>query len=206
PKKSCGSRSAPSSSTRARRTARRSRAWTSASSGSASRSGTGRRLNGSTGWGCPSTSRWKRSGSFRRTAARADPLHPTPPPAARRIALRPAAVHGLGRRRRLRRHPAAVVVRAPSAAVPVPPPVRRLAPRAGGRAVAMRRGSLLVVEVGHGHAQDAPADEVLDRLHVPFLFGRHERERVAGRLGAAGAADPVHVILWRRRDVEVDDV
>src|SRR5436189_182766 len=60
PRTSCGPRSSPSSSISLRKTRRPSRAaTTSASSGSASRRGTWRPPRGQTGWGCPSTSRWK---------------------------------------------------------------------------------------------------------------------------------------------------
>ena len=41
---------------------------------------------------------------------------------------------------------------------------------------------------------------------VLALLGAHQRERVARRVHAAGAADAVHVVLGRVRHVEVDDV
>ena len=60
-RKSCGSRSRRSSSTRARRTRRRFRGPTSGSSGSGSRRGTRDRGRRWTGWAWRNTSRWRRT-------------------------------------------------------------------------------------------------------------------------------------------------
>ncbi len=53
----------------------------------------------------------------------------------------------------------------------------------------------------HGRARVA-----LDRLQVALLARLDERDRAARAADAAGAPDPVHVHVRRRRDVEVHDV
>ena len=63
-----------------------------------------------------------------------------------------------------------------------------------------------VVEIGDRHTRQAPRDRPLDIAQVAFFFRRHEREGIAGRLGAAGAADAVDVILRNQRHVEIDDM
>ncbi len=50
------------------------------------------------------------------------------------------------------------------------------------------------------------ADEALDVANLASLLGRGEREGIADRRGAAGAADAVDVILGIRGNVVVDDV
>ena len=64
----------------------------------------------------------------------------------------------------------------------------------------------LVVEVGHGHARQPPADRLLDRAQIPFFLRRHQRESRAGHFSARGAADAVDVVLGLHRHVEVDHV
>src|SRR3990172_4806256 len=53
---------------------------------------------------------------------------------------------------------------------------------------------------------DAPLDQALDRGKRFRVFGRDERDRLSGEAGAPGAADAVHVVLGRTRNVEVDDL
>ena len=60
------------------------------------------------------------------------------------------------------------------------------------------------LEAGNEHALDFLADQVLDRRQRLEVFRRHERDRLARQARSAGAADPVHVVLGRARDVEVD--
>ena len=67
-------------------------------------------------------------------------------------------------------------------------------------------GSRGVIEIGHGHARQPLVDRALDVADAPFVFGRHERKRRAGQLGARRASDAMDVILRRGRHVEVDDV
>jgi hypothetical protein len=69
--------------------------------------------------------------------------------------------------------------------------------------VARPRG---VVEIRHGDARQALPDRPLDRPQIPFLIRRHEREGLAGRLGAAGPADAMDVIVRDLRHVEIDDM
>ena len=64
----------------------------------------------------------------------------------------------------------------------------------------------LVVEVGQRDPRKRPADRPFDRAKIGFLLRRHERERVAGQLGASGAADAMDVVVGHGRHVEVDDV
>src|SRR5688500_7916566 len=63
-----------------------------------------------------------------------------------------------------------------------------------------------VVEIRHGDTRQAAPDRFLDVTEIGLLVRRDERECIAGRLGAAGAADAMDVILRRLRDIEVDDV
>ena len=52
---------------------------------------------------------------------------------------------------------------------------------------------------------ERPLDELLDVGELLALVRAAQRQRVAGRAGAARAADPVHVVLGVERQVEVDD-
>jgi len=63
-----------------------------------------------------------------------------------------------------------------------------------------------VVEPGHDHPGQPLPDRSLDRREVLLLFGRHERERVTGRLGPRRPPDPMDVVLGQVRDVEVHHV
>jgi len=55
-------------------------------------------------------------------------------------------------------------------------------------------------------ALDRAAHHLLQRLHVRFIVGRDEADRVADGLGAAGPSDAMDVILGVHRKVEVDHV
>src|SRR5690349_1642785 len=55
------------------------------------------------------------------------------------------------------------------------------------------------LEAGDDGAGDRPAQEALDRPQERRLVDAHERDRVAGRAGAAGPADPVDVVLGHHR-------
>jgi len=63
-----------------------------------------------------------------------------------------------------------------------------------------------VIEPGHPLPHDRLLDHLLQQAHVLLVVGRHEAHGVAGRGGATGAADAVHVVLGVHREVEVDDV
>ena len=67
-------------------------------------------------------------------------------------------------------------------------------------------GARRVVEVRHGHARQALAEELLDRRDLAFLVAGDEGERIAHRVGASGAADAVDVVGRHERHVEIDDV
>src|SRR5262245_26016148 len=68
------------------------------------------------------------------------------------------------------------------------------------------RSGALIVEVRHRHARNRPPQEALDREQLLLLFGSHERKGVADGLDPPGAADAVHVIFRRVRDVVIDHV
>lgn len=63
---------------------------------------------------------------------------------------------------------------------------------------------MLRLEVGLFAALQGLADQRLDRRQQFHLVGADQRQRLAGSAGAAGAADPVHVVLGDDRQVEVD--
>ena len=71
-----------------------------------------------------------------------------------------------------------------------------------------RLGALRAVglEPGDGLHRDRPAEQLLDRLEERLLVDAHERDRLPVDAGAAGAADPVDVVLGDHRQLEVDDV
>ncbi len=56
------------------------------------------------------------------------------------------------------------------------------------------------------NAGDRLADQLLDRRDEAAVLGRRQREGAPAAAGAAGAADPVDVILGVDRDVEIEDV
>ena len=63
-----------------------------------------------------------------------------------------------------------------------------------------------VAEPGHHLARDPDPDRFFDLGEPLLLFRADERDRGAGAPGAAGAADPMHVVVGRVRQVEVDHV
>lgn len=63
-----------------------------------------------------------------------------------------------------------------------------------------------IVEIRNRHARERSAERPLDGSQLVPLLGRHERERLAGGFGPAGAADTVHVVVGDEGDVEVDDM
>ena len=54
--------------------------------------------------------------------------------------------------------------------------------------VPLRPAALVVIEVGQGHARQAPLELLLNLLHSGFFILGHQRKGVAGRVGAGGAA------------------
>ena len=57
------------------------------------------------------------------------------------------------------------------------------------------------------HIGDRLADQLLDRRdRLGVVRSRDDGDRHAGAAGAAGAADPVHVVIGVDRDVEIVDV
>ena len=57
------------------------------------------------------------------------------------------------------------------------------------------------------HIGDRLADQLLDRRDsLGVVRSRDDGDRRAGAAGAAGAADPVHVVIGVDRDVEIVDV
>src|SRR5690606_22634076 len=73
------------------------------------------------------------------------------------------------------------------------PAGRLLADRSGGRVV--EQGGVDVIETFQLLARDLLVDEDLDRFRVFQLVRGEDGEGVALGLGAAGAADPVDVVL-----------
>src|SRR5437899_5703455 len=94
------------------------------------------------------------------------------------------------------------------------PPARLLALRAAAmRTMAVgaslaRSGSLLraMCRSAVAFRRDRQADELLDRAQIRRLLGVAQRDRDAGRAGARGAADAVHIALRLVRQVVVDDM
>src|SRR5262245_21522217 len=62
------------------------------------------------------------------------------------------------------------------------------------------------IETAHFAQLHSPAHQALDRGQQGTLVDADQRHRFAARAGAAGTADPVHVILGDVRQVVVDDV
>jgi hypothetical protein len=63
-----------------------------------------------------------------------------------------------------------------------------------------------VIEVFGAFARNAPADEALQRAQGAVIFRRHEADGIAHRVGAAGAADAVDVVLGMHREVIIHHV
>src|SRR6266571_8443839 len=63
-----------------------------------------------------------------------------------------------------------------------------------------------VVEIREGDSGDRAAEDSLDRADVGFLLRRDEGDRLADRLHAGRAADPVDVVRRDCGHVVVDDV
>ncbi len=55
-------------------------------------------------------------------------------------------------------------------------------------------------------ARQAASDEALQGTQIAVFIRADKAERVADRVGAARAADPVNVILIGHREIVVDDV
>src|SRR6187402_918507 len=53
---------------------------------------------------------------------------------------------------------------------------------------------------------DATPQEPFELLETVLVVVGYEANRIADRLGAAGAANAVHVVFWLRREIVVDDV
>ena len=70
----------------------------------------------------------------------------------------------------------------------------------------LRTRARIRLESGHDDARQRALDELLDVAQVFVLVDAHERDRLAGRAGATGAPDPVHVIVGHVGEVVVDDV
>ena len=70
----------------------------------------------------------------------------------------------------------------------------------------LKKGGVEIGKVFELQARDFSSDEVLDGLQCRNFFAVHKREGVADILRAAGAADPVHVILGMLGHVVVDNV
>ena len=68
------------------------------------------------------------------------------------------------------------------------------------------RHRAFVRKVGKLHARDFSSDKALNRRHIAFFLGRHERVGVADFKRPARASDAVHVIFRLFRDIEIDDV
>ena len=76
---------------------------------------------------------------------------------------------------------------------------------AGGRFGLEERG-VEIREAFQFQARDLLAHEALDRVERRQLFAVHQGESVADILGAAGPADPVHVVFWMLGHIVIDDV
>ena len=94
-------------------------------------------------------------------------------------------IDGLAREGRL-----TPALEAPEAAA-VPDRARQAALRTLNRLLRWARCERLVGKALEAQLRNLLADEALDVAHVAGVFRCHECERVADRLGAAGAADPV---------------
>ena len=70
----------------------------------------------------------------------------------------------------------------------------------------IRRRRRAIVEVRKGHARDRFPEGSLDAAKVAFVFGRDERDRLAGRFHPRGPPDPMHVVGRDGRHVVVDHV
>src|SRR5690242_2507421 len=60
-------------------------------------------------------------------------------------------------------------------------------------------------EIAFG-ARNALADQLLDRSHRFGIDRSDDGDRDAAAAGAAGAADPVHIVVGMMRHVEIEDV
>ena len=69
-----------------------------------------------------------------------------------------------------------------------------------------RRSGRRVVEALGAFADNAASDEALERAERAVVLGGDEADRVADRVGAAGAADAVDVILGVHREIVIDDM
>jgi hypothetical protein len=65
----------------------------------------------------------------------------------------------------------------------------------GQRNLELVRRPRAVVEIRERDARQPCVDGLLDRAEVGFFLWRHERERLPDRLGAAGSADAMDVVL-----------
>ena len=65
---------------------------------------------------------------------------------------------------------------------------------------ASRRASRVVKAFG-AFTHDAPADETFERAQGAVIFGRHEADGVADRVGAACAANTMDLVLRVHREV-----
>src|ERR1043166_2646379 len=69
-----------------------------------------------------------------------------------------------------------------------------------------RRRSRIIIEAFRLFPHDAAADETLERTQRSLIFRRDKTDRVAHRMRAAGAPDPMHVILRMHREVVIHHV
>ena len=74
------------------------------------------------------------------------------------------------------------------------------------RRMSERRRLGAIVEIIQFAPLDFGTKNALNPPDHAFIFLCNQRERVAGFRGAAGAADPVRVVVHGIRHVEVDDV
>src|SRR5687767_8466792 len=74
------------------------------------------------------------------------------------------------------------------------------------RHLELRLRSRRIVEVRKRDAGQRATDRLFDRTQIRLLFARHERERVARRFRAAGAPDPMNIVVGHDRYIEVHHV
>src|SRR5438094_301886 len=68
-----------------------------------------------------------------------------------------------------------------------------------------RRGDFLALGAAH-HPWDVLANQPFDRGHRLVIGWGDDGDRCPSETGAAGAADPVNVVIGMMRHVEIDDV
>src|SRR6478736_2933804 len=73
-------------------------------------------------------------------------------------------------------------------------------------ALGLGRASGVIIKSLGAFAHDAATDEAFQRAQFAVIFRRHEADRIADGVRAAGATDAMHVILHMHREIVVHHV